>query len=99
MSGPVLTRRRLLSEIGTGLGGIALASMFGRERLLADSSPKPEYDGGLHHRARVKRVIQLFMNGGASQCDLFDYKPALEKRHGQKFDPGAGKRVEASVSE
>jgi Protein of unknown function (DUF1501) len=91
-------RRRMLADFATGLGGVALASLFGREQLLADS-PKPELNGGLHHRARVKRVIQLFMNGGASQCDLFDYKPALVKRHGQKFDPGSQRRVEASVSE
>ena len=38
------------------------------------------------------------MNGGASQCDLFDYKPELIARHGQKFDPGNGQRVEASIS-
>ena len=46
----------------------------------------------------MKRVVELFMTGGASQCDLFDYKPQLEALHGQPFDPGAGKRVEASIS-
>lgn len=51
-----------------------------------------------HHPAKAKRVIQLFMNGGASQMDLFDYKPELFKRHGQKFDPGANQRVEAATS-
>ena len=43
--------------------------------------------------ARAKRVIQLFMNGGVSQCDTFDYKPELARRHGQRFDPGV--RVES----
>jgi hypothetical protein len=38
------------------------------------------------------------MNGGASPMDTFDYKPELEKRHGQKFDPGGGARVEAATS-
>jgi len=38
------------------------------------------------------------MNGGASQIDLFDYKPELLKRHGQKFEPGEGVRVEAATS-
>ncbi len=52
-----------------------------------------------HHAPRAKRVIQLFMNGGASQMDLFDYKPALYKRAGEKFDPGTGERVEAATSE
>ena len=35
------------------------------------------------------------MNGGVSQMDTFDYKPELAKRHGQKFDPGGGTKVEA----
>ncbi|MFO0808584.1 MAG: DUF1501 domain-containing protein [Gemmataceae bacterium] len=90
MRNAAFTRRHFLGDIGSGLGGIALASLLSHGRARADSGP--------HHRARVKRVIQLFMNGGASQCDLFDYKPALVKRHGQPFDPGAGQRVEASVS-
>ena len=55
-----------------------------------------DLNGGLHHRAKARRVIQLFMNGGASQCDLFDYKPELIRRDGQKFDPG--ERVEAATS-
>jgi hypothetical protein len=38
------------------------------------------------------------MNGGASQVDTFDYKPTLDRLHGQRFDPGAGVRVEAVTS-
>ena len=45
-------------------------------------------NGGLHHPAKVRRVIQLFMNGGVSQMDTFDYKPELARRHGQEFQPG-----------
>ncbi|MGQ0637434.1 MAG: DUF1501 domain-containing protein [Planctomycetaceae bacterium] len=41
-----------------------------------------------HHPARAKRVVQLFMSGAASQCDMFDYKPELIKRNGQPWDPG-----------
>jgi hypothetical protein len=91
-------RRDFLGSFAGGLGGIALAQLLGRDSVLADGMPKPrpEFNGGLHHRAKVKRVIQLFMNGGASQMDLFDYKPELYKRHGQKFDPGA--HVEAATS-
>src|SRR4051812_28933255 len=51
-----------------------------------------------HHAPKVKRIIQLFMNGGASQMDLFDHKPALNRLHGKKFDPGAGVRVEGVTS-
>ncbi len=44
-------------------------------------------NGGIHHPAKVKRVIQLFMNGGASPMDTFDYKPELERLHGQMLGP------------
>jgi hypothetical protein len=90
-----VTRREFLWKFGGGLGGIAMAHLLGETGLLADT-PRPEFNGGLHHPAKVKRVIQLFMNGGASQCDLFDYKPELIKRSGQKFDPG--EKVEAATS-
>jgi hypothetical protein len=85
-------RREFLWRFGGGLGGIALTHLLGSQGLLADTvSPvklSPDLNGGLHHRAKAKRVIQLFMSGAASQCDTFDYKPELIKRHGQKFDPG-----------
>lgn len=91
---PLRSRRTFLSDIRNGLGGIALASLLRQEGVLASESK-----GAFPHFApKAKRVIQLFMNGGASQCDLFDYKPELIKRHGQPFDPGTGERVEASVS-
>lgn len=94
-----LSRRECLWHLGGGLGGIALAQLLGETGVLADvvkPGVRAELNGGLHHRAKVKRVIQLFMNGGASQCDTFDYKPELIKRHGQKFDPGS--HVEAVTS-
>jgi len=53
-----------------------------------EPKPRPDLNGGLHHRAKVRRVVQLFMNGGVSQMDTFDYKPELEKRHGQAVDIG-----------
>jgi hypothetical protein len=82
-------RREFLWRFGGGLGGIALAQLLGEQNLLAEpAAPHSEWKGGLHHRARAKRVVQLFMSGAASQCDTFDYKPALIERHGQKFDPG-----------
>lgn len=83
-------RRSFLWHAGGGLGGIALAHLLGTERLLGDTSAKglPSLNGGIHHPARAKRVVQLFMSGAASQCDLYDYKPELIKRHGQPFDPG-----------
>src|SRR5258708_38682176 len=86
---PVTSRRDFLWNAGGGLGGLALASLLATEGLLANESrPNPEFNGGLHHKAKAKRVIQLFMNGGVSQMDTFDYKPELIKRHGEKVDFG-----------
>ncbi len=76
------SRRECLARTAGGFGSLALA------QLLAAEDAKPELHGGLHHPAKVKRVIQLFMNGGASPMDTFDYKPELIKRHGEKVDFG-----------
>jgi hypothetical protein len=92
----MLSRREYLWKVGGGLGGIALVDLLGRNGLLAEQT-SPELNGGLHHRARAKRVVQLFMNGGVSQVDTFDYKPLLEQWHGRRFD-GGGERVEAVTS-
>ena len=81
-----MDRRSFLWNYGGGLGGIALASLLGSDE--AAGQTKPDLNGGLHHRARAKRVIQLFMSGAASQCDTFDYKPRLIKQAGEKWDPG-----------
>lgn len=86
------TRRHFLQAAGGGFGGIALAQLLAAE----ESGSDPH--GGVHHRPRVRRIVQLFMNGGASQMDTFDYKPELERLHGKKFDPGDGSRIEAATS-
>jgi len=81
-----MNRRDFLGCSASGFGTLALAQLFGTA-MGQDRRP-----------AKAKRVIHLFMNGGASPVDTFDYKPELEKRHGRKFDPGAGIRVEAATS-
>jgi hypothetical protein len=85
----MLTRRSFFNHMSDGLCGAALAHLFTGDQLLGsagpsryDLSPKPA-----HHPARAKAVIHLFMNGGPSQMDLFDPKPALSKYAGQSF-PG-----------
>lgn len=88
-----MNRRELLLQAGSGLGGVALAYLLGMEDAAkADGrqtgTSRPVWKGGLHHPAKAKRVVQLFMSGAASQVDTFDYKPELIKRGGQKFDPG-----------
>jgi len=79
--------------MGAGFGSLALAHLLSAaENADQPTGPSPaDWNGGLHHRARVKRVVQLFMNGGASPMDTFDYKPRLAELHGQPFDPGGAK--------
>lgn len=83
----MFNRREFVSQLGAGFGSVALAQLLGSSGAFADA-PKPEFNGGLHHPARVKRIIQLFMNGGVSQMDTFDYKPELQKQDGKKVDFG-----------
>jgi Protein of unknown function (DUF1501) len=74
------TRRHFFRDCSIGLGSIALGTMAGSDRVLADGSA---VKAGPHHEPRAKRVIYLFMAGGPSQLELFEPKPALQKRHGE----------------
>src|SRR5262245_15906687 len=85
---PLLDRRCFLWPSGGGLGGIALAALLAQEQRAAGFIPAGLPGGGLHHPAKAKRVVQLFMAGGASAVDMFDHKPLLAKEHGKKWDPG-----------
>jgi hypothetical protein len=87
------SRREFLWQSGGGLGGIALASLLGRDSSLASASAPQSTFRAPHFPPRAKRVIQLFMAGAASHIDLFDFKPELIKRHGQSSD--FGEHVEA----
>jgi hypothetical protein len=95
-----VSRRNLLLQLGSGFGSLAVAHLLSQDGLLAESTVasgqgRSALNGGLHHRAKVKRVVQLFMNGGASPADTFDYKPQLEKLHGKTFDPGGNVKLES----
>ena len=76
-------RRDFLNQAANGLGAIALAVMLQEESARADSSTNAQKVLPLHHPPRAKRVVQLFMAGGASHLDLYDFKPELVKRSGQ----------------
>ena len=73
-----MTRREALCRVGNGFGMMAFASM------VANSIARAE----THHAPKAKRVIFLYMNGGLSQVDSFDPKPALAKYHGQPLPGG-----------
>ena len=99
----LIARREALWKLGGGFGGVALLQLLGESVLGADGSPggstsserRGDRAAGLHHPPRVRRIVQLFMNGGASPMDTFDYKPRLAELHGQRFDPGGGAKVES----
>ena len=85
----LMTRRDLLGSAGCGFGSLALAGLMADQQLLAapvssaggpDSPLSPRQP---HFSSRAKRVIFLFMYGGPSHVDLFDYKPALAKYAGK----------------
>src|SRR5271156_19246 len=86
-----LTRRRLFQRAGGGFGLIGLAGLLQGEGLLgAEMSFNPMSVRPPHFRARAKRVIWVFTNGGRSQVDTWEYKPGLERWHGRsmrEFDP------------
>ena len=76
------TRRHFFSRCTLGLGSVALASLLRPARLQADRTP-PLAPRAPHYPARAKNVIYLFMAGGPSQLELFDYKPRLVTLNGQ----------------
>jgi len=86
-----LSRRDLLGQFATGLGGVALASLLVRDAAAQPGPDRPS-DAPPHHPPRAKRAIQIFLQGGLSQVDSFDYKPELEKLHGKSV-PGDEKPV------
>jgi len=81
-------RRQFITNASMGLGAAAAAA----SAMTATAAERPK---GLHHSPKAKRVIFLFMAGAPSQLDLFDYKPDLEKLHGQPLpkEISRGQRV------
>ncbi|HZE98865.1 MAG TPA: DUF1501 domain-containing protein [Planctomycetota bacterium] len=91
MSNEGCSRRELLAKAGNGFGLVALASLLRQEGLLANDEPRdPLAPRAPHFKARAKAVIWIFVNGGPSHVDTWDYKPELEKRDGQEL-PGFNK--------
>ena len=80
-------RRQFLKNAACGFGSIALADMMASDGLLAATGPvlNPLAPRKPHFAPTAKHVIFLFMEGGPSQMDLFDPKPALQKYHGQSL--------------
>ena len=83
MTSPALNRRHFLNRFGAGLGGVALAELLSSKAVSA--APDRGALGMPHFAPKAKRIIYLFMSGGPSQLDLFDYKPLLNQRHGEQL--------------
>lgn len=83
---PTWSRRKLLQAAGCGFGAMALSGM-------AQAAGQ-----GYHHAPRAKRVIFLFMHGGPSHVDSFDYKPELNKRDGGKLPFAPAKNLDPSAT-
>ncbi len=77
----MMTRRQLFGRTALGLGTAAMANLSGSDlRATGEGSPAAVGTSpGLHHPARAKRVIYLFMSGGPSHHDLWDYKPKMRE--------------------
>src|SRR4051812_46120231 len=88
------TRREFLWQAGAGFAGLALASLldqdgfFARQGFAAEATPAPVNPLApriAHFPAKAKSVIFLFMYGGPSSMDTWDYKPELQKRGGEEI--------------
>src|SRR5437773_2130009 len=83
------TRRHFFKDCSIGLGSMALGSLLSTDNLFAGQPSQADPAGSRqarrkpHFPAKAKSVIYLFMAGGPSQLELFDYKPKLQKLNGQ----------------
>jgi hypothetical protein len=97
LPGMYASRRDFLTRVGGGFGMIALAGLLEQEQARGNWSPptpaRPLAPRPGHHAAKAKNVIWLFINGGPSHVDTWDYKPELQRRDGQElagFDRNTG---------
>jgi len=96
----MFTRRQMLrsASAGAGFGYLAFLDLLARcaEPTKSDNPLSPKAG---HHAAKAKRVIFLFMHGGPSQVDTFDFKPELDKLDGKElpFEPAKGTTVSRKI--
>src|SRR4051812_20439778 len=93
----LLTRRHFFGRTATGFGAAALASLMNAQSAIGNPQSAT---AATHFPARAKRAIYLFMSGGPSHIDLFDYKPALQAVHGKELPESIrnGQRVTGMTS-
>jgi hypothetical protein len=94
------SRRTFLRRTGAGFGALALDALLRSESAAGEApttdAPSPFAPRAPHFPPRAKSVIFLFLVGGPSQVDSFDYKPELQRLDGQKTPESLRKAVEAT---
>jgi hypothetical protein len=89
---PASTRRRFLESAACGFGSVALTGLANAAEEMGEAANR------FHHAPRAKRVIFLFMHGGPSQVDTFDYKPELQKRDGERLPFAPAKNLDPTAT-
>src|SRR5438045_9132956 len=89
------SRREFFTRAGSGLAGIALASLLAEDGKAAGMPVDPLAPKKPHHAPKAKSIIWLFMEGGPSHIDLFDPKPKLAELNGQPMPASFGKPITA----
>ncbi|MFZ9240966.1 MAG: DUF1501 domain-containing protein, partial [Chitinophagaceae bacterium] len=80
-----VTRRHFLTKAGLGLGGAALGGLLFKDQFIGADSEAAMQLGVAQFAPKAKRIIYLFQNGAPSQLETFDYKPLLNKMHGEEL--------------
>ena len=80
-----ITRKHFLTKAGLGLGGAALGGLLFKDQLFGSASEAAMQLGVAQFAPKAKRIIYLFQNGAPSQLETFDYKPLLNKMHGEEL--------------
>jgi hypothetical protein len=86
-----LPRRDFFRDAALGIGAMAVADLLARDGELHAAAGETPSPGGLHHPAKAKHLIHIFLGGGLSHVDSFDYKPELEKYHDKDLPDSFGK--------
>jgi len=80
-----VTRRHFLTKAGLGIGSAALGTMLFKDQLFSTNEATSIPLGVAQFAPKAKRIIYLFQNGAPSQLETFDYKPLLNKMHGEEL--------------
>lgn len=91
----MITRRDMLRQASCGFGSLAFSALLSQEA----RASKTMLIRRPHYRPKAKNVIFLFMEGGVSQVDSFDYKPMLEKHHGRNPNEVIGRLEKTQFDE